>query len=217
MLGILNKFRKPSLLLLICLVLFLSCDEERSQPVDATEQIDLMESDNVFYDSHNVNFHSLKNNEFIATVDLDVDGNFKNYYFIQSKENVDFNFLKNGSYQIEYTNSYVSFKNKSVNIIFSIDDGNMEQFKNKENNYFSVFGISKRYTGDTSLNIKEPIFTQSRGIDCHSGGIGASSCSTESGSPISGNCSVSCRSRYYACCDDTRNECICIPIEKGQN
>jgi len=217
--NILNKFRKPSFILFFtCLTLVYSCDKEGPKPVGTIEQTDLVESDNVFSDSHHVNFHSLPKNEFIATVDLDSDGNFKNYYFIQSEKKVDFNFLKNGSYQIEYTNSYVSFKNNNRNIIFSIDDENRNQFKSKGNNYFSVFGISKMYTGDTPLNIKEPLFTQSRrAIDCFSGGVGASSCSTESGAPMSGNCSVSCTTRYYACCDDTANECICIPIEKRQH
>jgi hypothetical protein len=46
------------------------------------------------------------------------------------------------------------------------------------------------------------------GGPCTSGGIGSSACSTEG--PLN-NCSVTCIAGYYACCDDNRMKCYCVP------
>ena len=46
-------------------------------------------------------------------------------------------------------------------------------FKSKENEYFSVYGISKRYSGKSPINIKYSVLRMG-GLECHSGGEGAS-------------------------------------------
>jgi hypothetical protein len=48
-------------------------------------------------------------------------------------------------------------------------------------------------------------------VTCHSGGQGATGCSVTSAVITGGSgCSVKCGAGYYACCDDTKNECPCI-------
>lgn len=46
------------------------------------------------------------------------------------------------------------------------------------------------------------------GNSCTSGGTGSSSCSLEG--PLN-SCSVTCTTGYYACCDDNRMKCYCVP------
>ncbi len=46
------------------------------------------------------------------------------------------------------------------------------------------------------------------GSPCTSGGIGSSGCSTEG---TLNACSVTCNAGYYACCDDNRMKCYCVP------
>lgn len=50
---------------------------------------------------------------------------------------------------------------------------------------------------------------------CHSGGEGASECSAKGDNfgILTMECSVTCRDTHYACCDDTRGECVCKRIE----
>ncbi|MGB2174552.1 MAG: hypothetical protein ACPH4O_06480 [Flavobacteriaceae bacterium] len=167
-------------------------------------------------ENKNVQFHSLKNNELIATTDLNNKGEFKHYYLIQSDKKIEFDSQKNDSYDIEFSDTYLIFKGQRGNIIFSIDDKNINMFKSKENEYFSVYGISKRYSGKSPINIKYSVLRMG-GLECHSGGEGASECSAESGAPLGGNCSVKCRNSHYACCDDTRNECKCVQNGRKPN
>lgn len=130
-----------------------------------------------------------------------------NYFVIQHENKIDNSKLTNGIYNIKLNSNYLSLDNSDKSIIFTLDDKKLADLVNNKAQYISVYGISKRFSGEKELSIAQMKFG---GITCHSGGEGASECSAESGSPMSGNCSVSCRNGYYACCDDTRNECKCI-------
>ena len=204
-------------MLFVSLLLLLCSSSVKTENTDDINQNFLKgKSIHQHIESRNVQFHSLKKNELLATTDLDDKDDFKHYYFIQSDKKIDLNKLENSFYEIEFNDSYLIFKGKRNNIIFSIDDNNIGSFKSNKDIYFSVFGISKRHTGKNSLNLKSPSLRFGR-LECHSGGEGSSECSTESGAPLSGNCSVKCRNTHYACCDDTRNECKCIQNGKKPN
>lgn len=80
---------------------------------------------------------------------------------------------------------------------------NIYMFTGKEEQRTRAYGIFDVEALSNSENDKKY---------CHSGGIAASQCSIEGGisldAGISGGCSVTCNSGYYACCD---LHCTCEP------
>lgn len=96
-------------------MLVFSCSYDNNQP--KSNELNKVTTHN-HKENKNVQFHSLKNNELIATTDLNNKGEFKHYYLIQSDKKIEFDSQKNDSYDIEFSDTYLIFKGQRGNIIF---------------------------------------------------------------------------------------------------
>lgn len=116
------------------------------------------------------------------------------------------------------------FNNKSLIISFNNTIKTYTIADIKGDGVFNGFGLAHRVGKFILHDIQnqKSIFeiitvvgtnSTSRTLNCHSGGTGSNSCSIES-PIIGGSCSVSCNEGYYACCDQSKNECGCVEIKK---
>ena len=190
---------------MVCLLFFSGCTSNL-ETINESEAIPTsLQSD--------IKFIKTKRNEVLVIKDLK-NNNFKNYYLIQFENKPNFKKLIDDQYDIIEKDSYLMLENNKNKIVFSVHQHDNKLFENDTNVYFNyVYGFSKRFTGAKTLSIdpsSTKFFDDNPDMECFSGGEGSSACSTESGSPIGGNCSTTCRSTHYACCDDTINECKCV-------
>jgi hypothetical protein len=208
-----NYFRQ-NVFLIITLMIF-SCNDKNEvlKSNNLTEkQNEIVLRESATSTEIDVKFHHNHTNELLITLNQK-NNEFKNYFIVQSETRFKRDLFINDSYSIVLNSNNLILSNNSRHIIFTLNDEKLNNYNNnKTTNYISVYGISKRFSGDVVLNLDEKNKRQGE-LTCHSGGEGASECSSESGSPLGGNCSVSCREGYYACCDDTKNECKCKPLE----
>ena len=67
---------------------------------------------------------------------------------------------------------------------------------------FSVDGWNGTFKGSEPWAFKDP--------KCDSGGAGSESCTVKSSNPIGGvECSVKCKTGFYACCENASTNCTC--------
>ena len=105
----------------------------------------------------------------------------------------------------------IDLKGYGLTIMKGRWDYNIMRMKNP-NNAFAVLNYS--YVGpqmhdhaNKDMDYAEMEFRVPR---CDSGGIGSESCSAKSSNPIGGvECSVKCKTGYYACCENSTTNCTC--------
>lgn len=172
--------------------------------------------------NHKIDIIDISNNELVFVLDRTANNTFTEYFVFQY-ESSDFSFLgqKNTFSLVGYTSSSITIQCDNEQITFS------SGFGENTSTHFFGYGLSKRKgtynlstplppSGDIFDVVIRPMTSAMAGgapkkITCHSGGVGSTSCSAESGSlGGGGSCSVTCSAGYYACCDDTKNECKCI-------
>jgi len=178
--------------------------------------------------NHKIDIVDISNNELVFILDRTANNTFTEYFVFQYEAS-DFSFLsqKSSFSLVGYTSSSITILCDNEQITFT------SGFGENTSTHFFGYGLSKRngtYSLISPLPAEGDIFdvvtrptTSAIGgggtpkkITCHSGGPGSTSCSAESGSlGGGGSCSVTCSSGYYACCDDTKNECKCVKSVGG--
>lgn len=191
-----------------------------------------------FYSSfsqHKVNLIDIPNVEVAFLIDLQSNDTFKDYFLLQYSNNDLRNLnLSDNLILNDFNKDYIKIKDLNSNkiTVFTLDSN----YRNSNETIIYGFGFSKKSnnfklnlansTPKTVLDIIEyngrlPFgndFNEG-GLDCDSGGVGSSECST-TGSDLGsipgggGGCSVKCNPGYYACCDGGANECRCKPVKK---
>lgn len=170
-----------------------------------------------------VDIIDLTNHELVFVLNKSVSNSFTEYFVFQYESN-NFSFLSQKSTfsLVGYTATSITIQCDNEQITFTSGFGT-----NSSTQYYG-YGLSKR-NGSYTLNMPLPatgnIFDvvirpmsvsgapTTNKITCHSGGPGSTSCSAEAGTlGGGGSCSVTCSTGYYACCDDTKNECKCVKI-----
>jgi hypothetical protein len=184
------------------------------------------------YSQHKVNLVDIPNVEVAFLIDLKNDNTFNDYFLLQYSENNLSNLeLSNDLILSDFNKDYIKIKdlNSKKIITFTID----KKYSNTNEVVIYGYGFSKK-SNNFKLNlINEPntildIIQYSGkflfegnvgGLECNSGGVGSSECST-TGSDMGqipgggGGCSVKCSPGYYACCDGGANECRCKKNKK---
>lgn len=165
--------------------------------------------------SAGLTFVDLKNQELIVILDLQENNTFTKFYSLQYHD-IDFSFLQN-------VESVTISNFTATNITFNID-GVLKNFGicDESAHDYCLDGLAT-HKGSLKLNyvdngnLDDIIVNQvgpsggATTLSCTSGGTGASQCSTGSGvGTVNTECSVTCNSGYYACCDDGMGKCKCI-------
>lgn len=167
----------------------------------------------VSYSQQRVRLADLAGTEIGILIDVQQDNTFTQYFVFQYEGSL-FDVSRASNITL------VSSTDKTVKIsfggkvyAFTIDSN----YTNANEQIYYGYGLSKRSgafklvipVGDISTLMEAITFNNSFAgrLTCHSGGVGSTECSTGS---LGSSCSVSCGSGYYACCDDTKNECRCI-------
>jgi hypothetical protein len=165
----------------------------------------------------------LPGNEVGVLLDLKTDNTFPEYFLFQYSDPIfDVSKARNLTF-VSATSDMVKFKDLSKTYTFTIDPN----YRNSSETIYYGYGLSDKKANYTLVIPPGPILTLMDAvmfnralvgdITCHSGGVGSTECSISS-SPITGGggCSTKCGQGYYACCDDTKNECRCKanPIKK---
>ena len=170
-------------------------------------------------------FENVNGIELGIIIDKKIDNTFSEYFLFQYK-NLNLTVLRNYNSVtlLEYTPNTIKLTCDGRVITFTNDNN----YRNNNETIYLGYGVSHRKGGSYSIDrlanpksIHDLILVGGRraflgefgggSLTCHSGGVGSTACSADSGTLSGGGgCGVTCGTGYHACCDDTKNECRCI-------
>lgn len=162
----------------------------------------------------------ITNNELIIAINVDNSNRFTEYYSVQY-DNIDFSFLSNHeNFALEVVSpSHLILIVDNVHYVLEICENDNSSgnycvygitYHLDENSFTLITGLTTG-TLDDVVKSNGPLKPKVEKLTCTSGGVGATQCSTGSGiGSVNTECSVSCGSGYYACCDDNVTKCKCI-------
>lgn len=175
----------------------------------------------LFAQSPKVVLANLPENEVGILINLKQDNSFQEYFLFQYNGNIlDVTMMRNLTLVKSDANS-VTFTDQKKNYVFTIDSS----YRNSNEVVYYGFGLSRKKADYRLVVPNTPISTLLEAImfnrsitgdiTCYSGGVGSTECSIDSSAITGGGgCSVKCSGGYYACCDDTKNECRCNAAPK---
>ena len=212
-----KKLSYFSVVLIFLVVLFNSCSNNENQPLnnEATNSLDLKR---LVEDYNNKEFRTIPAIYFEGNIDFGISdenlvllignsGNYESAFKIQLKEGQLQNLknLKAGNYQLGYLVNELILSNEKTTLYFALD--NLEKKLSINSDEYDVAGIIKWKKDNlkTRKNLALKVVDEEASCTCvsvleqnpptcHSGGPGATQCSQ-------GECSVSCGSGHYACCN----------------
>ena len=212
-----NILKKGLPFLLIVLTFSCSNEEKNSvkKPEKAFDLEKITEEYNNFHSSNPAAYYegkvSFRISDGKVIMLIGEDGNYKTSFTIQMEEinKQHFDELNAGQYQIAYLEKDLIFSSPEKTFYFAIDGKQGYEDIAADAINFQVYGIAKwhndEFTKSSSMvmafkNAEEGASCTCESVyepekDCQSGGKGAISCSQ-------GDCSVTCGSENYACCNE---------------
>ena len=159
--------------------------------------------------------------ELVIAVDIQKDNSFENLFILQYNEIENTAVLQNKEFNVLHIDKRkIKLRSEDVTYIFTINDDEV----GTNEIAFRGYGLSHRKGKFTLILNSQPpthigdlILIDNQSIPeterkCYSGGEGASECSVKPSSLSVGKaeCSVTCKTGYYACCNDVAGECGCV-------
>jgi len=173
------------------------------------------------YANKKVSIVDVTGNELLFIVNLGDDMSFNEFYTFQY-ENIDFSSLANYSNfeLVSIAEKEIVIQSGSTILKFNLSADNSSNIQyqgygiaiNKSVSGYELKKPSRGNIGDVILGKEKKVKdTNGNTLSCDSGGPGSSQCGTRSGmGTVDTECSVTCNSGYYSCCDDGQGKCGCV-------
>lgn len=210
---------KNVILLFISLIVLVSCRTVPAEIVSDTEYKIVSSNQNL---KNDYAIEKLNDRYYLISNKID---SIKYLVLIDDENIDDFNKIElsgKANFEVNNFKNYITASNGAERILFNISS---YEYKSKSlalnafnpTRIINVAGITTTTLSRNELTYYyEDLFPTDGGggsssISCTSGGPGSSHCAVNSGvGPISNGCEVTCKSGYYACCDDGRTICKCV-------
>ncbi|MBO6880706.1 MULTISPECIES: hypothetical protein [Winogradskyella] len=141
---------------LFCIVFTLFFISSYGQEKESFESV---KSKEIVFDKINpikldVKFHQHNTGELVISLNEKNKKTF-NYFVIQYEGQLDNAPLINDLYNVTLKSNYLHLENSDKNLIFTLDDKKIVDLDDDQVHYFSVYGISKRFTGEKQISISQ--------------------------------------------------------------